>query len=102
MNNYLIPANSKRSQLIFSMFTASDLILFGVGIGITLIMLLVLPIHEIVWAIMAITPGVIAAFLVIPVPNYHNILNVLKTMIRFYSSRQVFVWKGWDYKDGSN
>ena len=41
MNNlYLIPANSKKSQLIFSIFTVSDLILFGVGLAVTVILLI--------------------------------------------------------------
>lgn len=40
MNNYLIPANSKKSQLILGFFTPIDLILFGSGVGITLILLL--------------------------------------------------------------
>jgi hypothetical protein len=35
MGQYLIPANSKRSMLIFGLFTKFELIMEGTGIGIT-------------------------------------------------------------------
>ena len=38
--NYIIPANTKKSQLFFGLFNGCDMILFGSGIGITLISLL--------------------------------------------------------------
>ena len=33
-NTYLIPANTKKSMLIFGVFNTVDMIIFGVGIGI--------------------------------------------------------------------
>ena len=44
-NNYLIPANSKKSQLILGFFTPLDLILFGSGCGLTVLLLIVLGIE---------------------------------------------------------
>lgn len=41
MNNYLIPANSKKSQLILGFFTLTDIILFGFGCGITVLLLMI-------------------------------------------------------------
>ena len=41
-NTYLIPANSKKSQLILGFFTLTDLIIFGSGVGLTIILLLVI------------------------------------------------------------
>ena len=38
-NDYLIPANSKRSMLILGMFNSTDLIIVGTGFTITLILL---------------------------------------------------------------
>ncbi|MBQ9181767.1 MAG: hypothetical protein IJ134_03950 [Bacilli bacterium] len=76
---FLIPANSKKSMLIFGLFNTFDLILVSTGIAITLVLLLVLPIDQMLFAILAILPGVICAFLVLPVPNYHNILTVIKS-----------------------
>lgn len=100
MNNFLIPANSKKSMLIFGLFNKVDLIMFGSGLVLTIILLLVLPI-EIFWvAIIAIAPGLITGFLVLPVPNYHNMLTVIISAINFLTGRREFIWKGWCYPHG--
>lgn len=95
MGNYLIPANSKKSLMIFGMFYPFDLILFCIGLGITLILLVVLPVAEIGAAIIAIIPVLTVAFLVFPIPNYHNVLTVIINSILFITTRQKFIWKGW-------
>ena len=100
--NYIIPANTKKSQLYFGLFNGFDMILFGSGIGVTLLLLLVLPIEELKFAILAILPGVITGFLVFPIPNYHNVLTVIRNVITFYTTRQEFVWKGWCVTDGED
>jgi hypothetical protein len=94
-NMYLIPANSKRSMLIFGMFTPFDLILFGSGLGITLLLLMILPLDSIVVSVLAISPGLITGMLVFPVPNYHNTLTVLIEIWEFFTTRQKYIWKGW-------
>ena len=98
-NMYLIPANSKKSMLLFGLFTKFDLILFLVGVGISLLLLMVLPIESLLFAIIALAPGVFCAFLVFPVPNYHNIRTVIKLAWEFYTTRQKYIWRGWCYKD---
>lgn len=100
MNQFLIPANSKKSMLIFGLFKPFDLILFGVGVGLTLIMLPILPINDLVYASIALAPALITGFLVFPVPNYHNIRTVIMTVWRFYTERRVYYWKGWCFNDG--
>lgn len=96
MNNYLIPANSKKSMLIFGLFTKFDLILFSSGIAGTLLLLLVLPIDKsIVLAITALAPAVITGFLVLPVPNYHNIRTIIMSSVSFFMGVRKFKWKGW-------
>ena len=99
-NMYLIPANSKKSMLLFGLFTKFDLALFLVGVGVSLLMLLILPIEGILFAIIALGPGLISAFLVFPVPNYHNIRTVIKLAWEFYTTRQKYIWRGWCYNDG--
>jgi hypothetical protein len=94
-NMYLIPANSKRSMLIFGMFTPFDLILFGSGLGITLLLLMILPLDSIVVSVLAISPGLITGMLVFPIPNYHNTLTVLIEVWEFFTTRQKYIWKGW-------
>ena len=98
--NYLIPANTKKSQLFFGLFNTFDLILFGSGIGISLLMLVILPVEKLPIALIAVAPGLITGFLVFPIPYYHNVLTVLRNVITFYTTRQEFIWKGWCVKDG--
>lgn len=95
MGNYLIPANSKKSMLIFGLFYKFDLILFGTGLGMTLLMLTIMPIAQMSFAIIAIVPLLTVSFLVFPIPNYHNVLTVIISAITFFTTRQKFVWKGW-------
>ncbi len=94
-NNYLIPANTKSGALIFSIFTWFDIALFGSGVFISLILLFILNIDQTVLALVALTPGLICSFLVIPIPNYHNILTVITSAFGFFTERRVFLWKGW-------
>lgn len=98
--NYLIPANSKRAQLIFNVFRPFDLGLLSVGAVISLILLIIFQPEKLIFAILILLPLLICAFLVIPVPNYHNILCVLQNIYRFYFvERQQFAWKGWCVKN---
>jgi len=100
MDSYLIPANSKKSMLYFGVFNTTDLILFGSGVGISLILLMILPVQELVFALLAIAPGCICGFLVMPVPNYHNIRTIIRVAWEFYTTRQRYIWKGWCVRDG--
>lgn len=95
MGNYLIPANSKKSMMIFGLFYTFDLILFSLGMGTTLLLLVILPVAEVTYAIVAIIPLCVAALLVFPIPNYHNVLTVIINAIVFATTRQKFIWKGW-------
>ena len=98
--NYLIPANSKKSILIFGFFTKFDLILFATGIGVTLVLLLVISPTSIVGALIDLAPALVTGFLVLPIPHYHNTRTVIKDVYTFYTIRQRFIWKGWCVADG--
>lgn len=97
---FLIPANSKKSMLIFGAFNSGDLIILGTGLGISLLLLLLLPLQSLAIALSAIAPGLICAFLVFPIPNYHNTMTVIAEVYNFYTTRQRFIWKGWCFLDG--
>ena len=99
-NTYLIPANTKKSMLIFGLFTKFDLLLFGIGIALTILLLMVLPISQIVVAVLALLPALITGFLVMPVPNYYNIRTLITSVIKFYTSQRKFKWKGWCVNHG--
>ncbi len=97
--NYLIPANTKRGQLILGLFRPFDLILFGCGILVTIILLAVMPLSSTIVTIFILSPAIITGFLVMPVPYYHNMLNIIIEMYEFLTNRQTYRWKGWCYKD---
>ena len=97
--NYLIPANSKKSMLIFGAFTTFDLILFGVGIAATLLLLLIISPNSMLSAVIDLMPAIICGFLVLPIPYYHSIRIVIQELYQFYTTRQKFVWKGWCVND---
>ncbi len=98
--NYLIPANTKKSKLILGFFTPVDLIIFGVGVSVTIIMLLIFQGMTFNMAIVILMPALISGFLVIPVPNYHNVLQLITNIVTFILNRKRYYWKGWCYKDG--
>ena len=102
MNQYLIPANSKKSILIFGLFNMMDIWIFGGGLAVSLILLLALPVDQLVWALVAITPGVITGLLVMPIPNYHNIRTIIILAYTFYTTRQRYIWKGWCFGNGED
>ena len=97
-NQFLIPANTKRGQLILGWFRPFDLALFGCGILVTLLLLAFLPLDSLAVTILTLSPAVITGFLVIPVPYYHNMLNIIVEMYEFLTNRQTYRWKGWCYK----
>lgn|SRR5574344_1014298 len=99
MNNYLIPANSKKSMLILSIFTVSDIILFGTGITITLGMLLIIKSTTLIGMILILLPAITTGIMVMPLPNYHNVRGFLKSFIYYISNRKQYYWKGWCVKD---
>mgnify|MGYP004457996845 CR=1 FL=1 len=97
--NYLIPANSKKGQLIFNIFRPEDLIIFSTGVAITLILLMSVRGLSTAGTISLLIPALVATFLVAPIPNYHNVRVLIATVFRFYFSRQKYVWKGWCYRE---
>jgi len=100
-DNYLIPANTKRGQLILGIFMPIDLIIFGIGLGITLILVMILPMQNTLVALLAIMPGVITGLLVLPVAYYHNVRQLIVEIYQYYTKRNKFVWKGWCFLDES-
>ena len=99
MNSYLIPANAKKSMLIFGYFNKFDLILLSSGVGVTVLLLLLISPSTLTTAILCLLPMLICAFLVIPVVNYHNILTLIIEIISFFNNRRNYKWRGWCYKD---
>ena len=97
-HQYLIPANTKRGQLILGWFRPFDLMLFVFCLLITLLLLAFMPLNDTLVTIMVLSPAVITGFLVMPVPYYHNMLNIVVEVYEFLTNRQTYRWKGWCYR----
>ena len=100
-DQYLIPANTKRGQSILGWFRPFDLALFSSGVLISLLLLAFLQFDDIISVIIGLSPALITGFLVMPVPNYHNMLNIIVEAYEFLTNRQKYEWKGWCYKSGN-
>ena len=72
-DNFLIPANSKKSQLILGFFTPVDLFIFALGLIYSITLLIVVQTTKIHIMLFIILPALISTFLVLPVPYYHNV-----------------------------
>ena len=97
--NYLIPANAKKGTLIFGMFTKFDLILFGIGVIISIILLTTISPESFKTALICLSPLLICGFLVVPIPNYHKVLTLIREIIDFFYGRRNYKWEGWCYKN---
>lgn len=102
-NGYLVPANTKKSMLILGMLRPLDLGILVIGIVISVIMLLIFNSSGTLLMIISCIPMVVGLILVLPIPNYHNTLVALQSVIRFYNERRNYIWKGWclydEFKD---
>ena len=98
MNLFIIPANSKSGKLIFNIFRPFDLILASVGLVVSVLLILIVTPKSLLTAVMCFAPGLICMFLVIPIPNYHNVLVVIQETINFFANRRNYKWEGWSVK----
>lgn len=99
-NIYLIPANSKKSMLILSLFNPVDLIVLCSGIGITFMLLLIFnDISETWFKIVCALPALTALTLVAPLPYYHNVRTLLGNVFRYFTCRKNYFWRGWCVKN---
>lgn len=96
---YLIAANSKRAQLIFNIFRPIDLGIILTGASISILLFVIVQPDTLWPAVATLAPLLICAFLVLPIPNYHNVLCVLKNIYYYFTEVQQFRWKGWCFKD---
>jgi len=93
--SYLIPANSKKSMLILGFFNPTDLIIFLTGVIITFILLMSIKTNSLKEAAFIVTPALIGSFLVLPVPNHHNIRTFIYNIYTYYTNRRSYFWRGW-------
>ena len=95
MNGFLVPANAKRGTLILNIFRPFDLIMFGTGVIVSLLMLAIVHSDSTLMILISCMPAGITGLLVVPIPNYHNVLCAIQSIFRFYSERRNYIWRGW-------
>lgn len=100
MNQYLIPANSKRSMLILGLFTPVDLIIFGVGALFTVILIATVNVETLGDIGIVLTPLLISSAMVLPVPNHRNLWQLTANVYNYFSNRRTYFWKGWCMRYG--
>ena len=81
---YLVPANSKKSKLLFGFFLPVDLVIFIIGVVLTFIFVTIFSVQTVSGVIIILIPILTAGALVFPVPNYHNIRTLLLEMYRYF------------------
>ena len=93
---FIIPANSKKSQLILSYFTLSDIIILGTGVITSIVSFIIAKGASFVVMILLALPALIAAFLVLPLPPYyHNVRKFISNMNRYIFGVKKYYWRGW-------
>lgn len=96
MNQSLVPANTKKSTLILGMFRPfPDLVILVSGTIVTVFLLAVLSNAGMAMLIVAMLPMLVSVVLVMPIPNYHNTLCTIQSILNYYNSRKKYIWKGW-------
>jgi len=96
MDRSLVPANTKRSTLILGMFRPMpDLVILVAGTIITVMMLVMFSNAGMTMLIVSVLPMLLAVALVMPIPNYHNTLCAIQSIISFYNGRKKYIWRGW-------
>ena len=101
-DSYLIPANSKKSQLILGYFTPVDLVIFAMGIIFSMGLMVLINTKRLYIMLLILCPGLISAFLCLPVPYYHNVLQLITNILQFIFNRRRYYWKGWCVSSGDN
>ena len=99
-DQFLIPANSKKSMLILSFFNVTDLIIFGSGCLLTFILLMTINQNTIESAAIILTPVLVTGILVLPVPNHHNVRTFIKNVYQYFANRRTYFWRGWCIRHG--
>jgi len=96
VNGCLVPANAKKSMLIFGFLRPMpDLLILGIGVGITTLLFLIGNSSSLWYTILSCLPAFVCVALILPIPNYHNVLVAIGCVLKFYNNRRNYVWRGW-------
>ena len=95
MNDYLIPANSKKGQLMFGVFRPIDLGVLISSAFITVLLLFIIDGQELPILVIKLLPLALGVLLVVPVPYYHNVITFISEVITYLQATKEYKWRGW-------
>lgn len=99
---FIAPRNFKQGRLIMNRYRISDLILMIVCSTFSLIVNIIYLTNsgkaDLRIVVLIFIPGAMAYLLTMPCGIYHNNMEFLITLIRFYRSEKEYIWEG-VYKD---
>ena len=95
MTEYIIPANSKKSQLYFGIFNGLDLVILVCGVIIEIPFLILIKTDSLKGIIFKLLPIGITIFMLIPIAYYHNIRVAIKELYIYLTSQKKYYWRGW-------
>lgn len=101
MDQYIIPANTKKSQLIFGLFRMIDLIIFVTGAFLTVMLMFIFKGETVQELFIKLAPVTICGLLVMPVPYYHNVMEFTRDAIKYYTRQNYYLWRGWCASNGN-
>ena len=94
-NKYLIPANTKRSMLIFGLFKPIDVIIFLIGVVATVMLVFIVGTETMTQVIVALTPLLVTTLMVSPIPNHRNFWTFTVNVYTYFTSQRKYRWRGW-------
>jgi hypothetical protein len=95
MNDYLIPANSKKSQLYFGLFKGIDFVVMLIGFTIGIPILIIVKTDSILGLMLKLIPIAVTLFMVVPIAYYHNVRVFIKELYTYIMSPKRYYWRGW-------
>ena len=94
-DTYLIPANTKRSMLIFGIFRRIDLIIFATGGALTFLLIFINSPTTLMDVFIDLLPFLIAGAMIVPIPNQMNLWSFTVNVYSFLTNQRDYKWKGW-------
>ena len=92
---YLIPANTKRSMLIFGLFKPIDLIIFLIGAVATVMLVFIIGTDTPTQVLVGLAPLLVATMMVSPIPNHRNLWTFTVNVYTYFTSQRKYRWRGW-------
>ena len=69
--------------------------MFATGVVVSLLALAIVHSDNTIAILLSCLPAGITGLLVVPIPHYHNVLCAIQCIIKFYTGKREYQWRGW-------